>query len=280
MTIQPKKFIPGESGFANQTSDEKGFLRSFCPEGLCPREINEKEKNQYMIDGRNKEEKLGYQGVGGAREGYSTLLASIYPEGFTAIPRPIEGPRAPVTGGAGIFKLTGEPTSKKLEPIIRGAARAFEVPPEILAGVAWIEGGHMWNFNDNEVESYSAPGAQDPVHCAANGCGARGPMQFLNDGIATSCEALTGEVMPDVWRGYANAVNEATSGSRTPDICNITDSIYAAAKKLKSDSRATGANWTEEDVFRAGSGYYGSCVTRFDRLGNRSYCEFLWDNYR
>ncbi|MEK7182800.1 MAG: hypothetical protein AAB694_01435, partial [Patescibacteria group bacterium] len=85
----------------------------------------------------------------------------------------------------------------------------------------------------------------------SNGCGARGPMQFLNDGIAASCGAYTGQPMPDVWSSYANAVNETTGGNRNPNVCNTQDSLYAAAKKLGGSSGAGSSGWAQDETFRA-----------------------------
>lgn len=281
IVIKAKKFVPGESDFARQASDKMGFLRAWCPQDLCPKQenINEQEETPYIAEGDNAK-LLEYQGVAGARKGYDLLVESIYPVGVE-VQRPIpSGPSIPREPGVGIFKLTGNPLSPRLETIIRDAARSFDIPPAILSAVAWIEGPSMWNLSETDINAYSAPGAQMPQNCQPNGCGARGPMQFVNGGVATDCGIYTGTTMGDSWAPYSNAVNEATSGSRTTNVCNILDSIYAAGKKLKANSGATSADWTEGEANNAGSGYHGNCYEKFPRLGDRTYCGFLWDNYK
>ncbi|MBI2405938.1 hypothetical protein HYV21_02700 [Candidatus Microgenomates bacterium] len=280
VTVKPQKFLPGERAFLSQASkEETGFLRSFCPEEICPKGEGEQEETPYAVDGSSTTKELNFLGVAGARKGYVLLQQSLYPAELQPL-RPIpETPPLPPSGGTGIFKLTGNPLSPQLEAQLRQASVAFNVPAGVLAAVAWIEGGHMWSFSDGQISTYSVPGGQDPINCESNGCGARGPMQFLNDGIAASCGNYTGQPMPDVWSSYANAVNEAAGENRTSNVCNVKDSVYAASKKLGASSGAIGAEWTQEEVSRAAESYYGECQTSFPRLGNRTYCEFVWENY-
>lgn len=281
--VRAKKFIPGENEFARQTSDATGFLRGFCPESLCPPldKINEKEETPYR--GADEPQKaLEYKGVAGARTGYDLLQQSLYPEGLTPLrPIPIGPPASNITPGTGVFEALGNPRSEQLKSLIITAASAFGVPVPVLAGVAWTEGVHMWGFSDEEIANYSAPGAQDPQNCEVNGCGARGPMQFLAGGYAQDCGIFTGEAMPDVWAGYKEAVNEATNEGRTTNICNIKDAIYAASKKIKAGSGIQTNNptdWDQQAVFSAIQSWYGSCKN--DSITNArfgmGFCDFIW----
>ncbi|MEK7182799.1 MAG: hypothetical protein AAB694_01430, partial [Patescibacteria group bacterium] len=166
VTVKPQKFLPGERAFLSQaSSEETGFLRSFCPEEICPRDEGEQEETPYAVDGSSTTKELGFLGVAGARKGYILLQQSLYPAGLQPL-RPIpETPPLPPSEGTGIFKLTGNPLSPQLEAQIRQASADFNVPAGVLAAVAWIEGGHMWSFSDGQISTYSAPGGQDPINC-------------------------------------------------------------------------------------------------------------------
>lgn len=278
ITIKPKKFIQGEAEFAEQTGEEFGFLRSFCLQDQCPEKTSELETTPYV--GGEENVPLEYRGVAGARKGYDILVQSLYPAELQGL-RPLPPtPPLPPKPGTGIFKAVGNPNSTKLEIKILQAAGGFGVPPAVLAGVAWVEGGHMWGYSDSQITAYSAPGSEEPKQCQPNDCAARGPMQ-ITYGVADDCLAHTGKFL-DSWSGVSNAYNEATGENRKTNICNIADSIYAAAKLLKAKVGSTqSANWTQEEVFRAVGRYYGDeCRETHDRLGNKSYCQFVWDNYR
>ena len=174
--------------------------------------------------------------------------------------------------------------SQALILLFQEAGKSFNVPPAVIAGVAAIEGRHLWGYNDTEINAFSLPGAQDPYNCAPNVCGARGPMQFLT-GEGVDEEKCPQAVGVDIWSYYKNAVNEATGENRTPHVCNIKDSIFAAAKKLKNDSRTTKENncqWNKEEVYNAARGYYGKCEYKI-KVGPVSftgnYCERVWQYY-
>lgn len=174
--------------------------------------------------------------------------------------------------------------SNELKKLIIDAGGWAGAPPAVIAAIAEIEGPHIFDYTDEQILTYSAPGAKDPINCAPNGCGARGPMQFLNDGIATDCGDYTGKLMPDVWAKYANAVNEALpQENRIPEVCNIKDSIYAAALKIKTNSQTSKEEtclWSQEAVDNAARGYHGECSIKWERLGGRTYCEYVWEYYQ
>lgn len=181
---------------------------------------------------------------------------------------------APKTPGAGALK-----------ELIISAAQWAGIPPAVLSAVASIEGEQIFKYSEQEILRYSAPGAQIP-DCKANGCGAWGPMQILKDGVATDCGEWTGEQMPDNWTTYKEAVNRALPNEqRVPEICNVKDSLYAAALMIKTLSNTTKENncvWEKTITDKVSLGYYGStaCSEPIQRWGGKTYCQYVWDYYK
>ncbi len=155
------------------------------------------------------------------------------------------------------------------------------VPPKILAAVMTIETPSTFNLSPEEINLYSTPNNVMP-RCGPNVCSATGPMQMtigIDNKGSSQCLGCGLTSCPNAWARYGDAINIFTGASHNPNPCNLLDNIYAAAYKLKTDSGATDpVNWTQEQVYRAGTRYYGSCSDRYrySRLGNRTYCEFLW----
>lgn len=168
-------------------------------------------------------------------------------------------------GACGLTDVYNKNGGTELARLFIDAGQWAGIPPAVLAGVAKIEGGHLWEYTDDEIREYSAPEAKER-NCQTSTAGARGPMQF----------------MPDQWEIYKNAA--VLAGVRKqdylPEICNILDSVYAAALKLKQDS-GTGpentCNWNKETVYKAARSYYGACKTF--RTDIPDYCEFVWEYY-
>jgi len=167
-----------------------------------------------------------------------------------------------------------------LQDLMQEAADHFNTPYGVLEAVAYIEGGHMWNFSDQEILEYSKPGGQDPVNCQPNICGARGPMQFLT-GEGVDCQkcgqvCLGNGQYVSTWDSWKNS-----SPNQNPHPCNIKDALYAASAKLFSNSGADNNQWTEAEIRKAAAGYYGRChdcsanpeYADCVRLG-MSYCDF------
>lgn len=105
--------------------------------------------------------------------------------------------------------------------IIAQAAQWAHIPAQLLTTVVEKEGcgsfgssAGLCGLTDVEVNQYSAPGAQYPRNCRSGISQASGPTQIIN-GIFQS--------------GWGNAVNLGTGENRTPNNCNIKDSIFAAA---------------------------------------------------
>jgi len=173
---------------------------------------------------------------------------------------------------------------QSLQNLFNEVGSRVGVPPKILEGVLTIEMPSTFNLTEQQINLYSTPGNVLP-NCGPNLCSATGPMQMTigvdNHGspVCTDCRLRS---CPNAWATYGNAVNIFTQDRHQPNPCNLRDNIYAAAYKLKTDSGANDPlNWTQEQVYRAGTRYYGRCDDshRYQRLGNRTYCEFLWWYY-
>ncbi len=163
------------------------------------------------------------------------------------------------------------------------------VPSCVIEAVSYIEYPTVYNYSQSQINQYSQPGGRIP-NCPWNSCSAAGHMQMtmgIDDRGSTSCNrccwtnskgvTTCQKSCPNAWVTYGNAATQYESISHTPHVCNLLDSTYAAAKKLKTDSgtAARDMNWTNEAYMRAGTRYYGNCTVKYDRLGNRTYCEYL-----
>ncbi len=162
----------------------------------------------------------------------------------------------------------------------------FGVPSRITEAVLTIESPNLLNLTSDQINLYSQPGNTIPG-CGPNVCSATGPMQMTigtdNKG-STFCSACgSGRTCPNAWSYYGNSVNNYNSPPHSSNVCNLRDNVYGAALKLKSESKATSMPWTKEQVYRAAESYYskGACSDnfRYKRLGNRTYCEFVWWYY-
>ncbi len=184
----------------------------------------------------------------------------------------------------------GPNTPPSLKALINEVAKNTGVPSAIIEAVLRIENPAVFNLPDTLISEYSEPGNYWP-ECGPNVCSAAGPMQ-MTIGIDNSGSSLcsqccwNGECLntkggcPNQWAIYGAAVNLLGGYTHTPNPCNIRDNIYAGALKLKTDSRAKDPlNWSREEVFRAAQAYYGNCTVKYARLGNRTYCEYVWDYY-
>lgn len=160
------------------------------------------------------------------------------------------------------------------------------VPARILEGVLLIESPALLkNLKENEIDAYSQPGATVP-NCRPNVCSAAGPMQMtigVDNNGSSACRACGITQCPNAWVVYGNSVNKNGGYAHQSNVCNLRDNIYGAAAKLKNDSGNKGSGaWTQAQVFEASRRYYGSCSDkyRYERLGGRTYCEFVWWYYK
>jgi hypothetical protein len=168
-------------------------------------------------------------------------------------------------------------TFSSLRQIFNGQT---ETPPLILEAVMRIEMPSTFAFSPEQVRDYSEPGKVIPG-CGSNVCSATGPMQMtigVDDTGNSLCPKCCWKgVCLDSKGGCPNAW--ASYGSGNP--CNLKDNIFAAARKLRRDSGAgSSANWTQDQVYQAARRYYGDCTVAYSRLGNRTYCEYVWWYYK
>lgn len=172
-----------------------------------------------------------------------------------------------------------------LNDIFNEVGQKVGVPPKILEAVMKIEMPSTFNLSSQQIVDYSTPDHYW-LGCGPNICSAAGPMQMTIgiDGNGNNlCPACDVGFCPNAWASYGGAVNSFGGYSHQANPCNIRDNVYGSAAKLKNDSQATTSlNWTQAEVYRAATRYYGSCADkyRYQRLGNRTYCEYVWDYYK
>ena len=178
--------------------------------------------------------------------------------------------------------------SPALERVIGSAASFYNVPASVLLGVLYNEGGLNpggsgslgSNLNDEAVLAAAGPncGIPDCENPEGSYRGARGPWQFLSG----------------TWNVNRDAVNLAgVDDGRVPNVCNIVDATFAAARKLSRESvgtnysyalcagetlntgtqgRPTSCNWNPSRVVTAAKQYYGLCM---DPVNSGALNEFL-----
>ncbi len=177
-----------------------------------------------------------------------------------------------------------------LQNLISEVSQNVGIPRGVIEAVLKIENPAVFYLTENQIKEYSSPGKTWP-NCGPNQCSATGPMQ-ITTGKDNKGSPLCGQCCwqgrcldtrggcPNQWSLYKTAVNLYGKFNHSPNVCNIRDNIYAGASKLKHDSGSDNpVVWTKEEVFKAARAYYGDCSVKFSRLGNRTYCEFVWDYY-
>ncbi len=199
---------------------------------------------------------------------------SLYPS-----PSPESALKAPIKS----FKIP-----KPLKDLFSEVERKVGVPERVLEAVLYIESPQFYYLPDTVLEEYLSGKLIDG--CVPNQCSAVGPMQ-ITVGVDTYGSSLCSNCCwkgkcldsrggcPNQWGIYGKAINIYAGEKGVPNPCNLRHNIYAAAAKLKNDSGAQDLNWSKEQVFTAAERYYGDCSVKYKRLGNRSYCEFVWEYY-
>lgn len=186
-----------------------------------------------------------------------------------------------------------------LPAIYCGASNAYNVPAGVIAGISNIEGSDVFTYTDQQINSYSQPGGKDPYispagspsvsqtfGCTVSYSGAVGPMQFLVGYAEQLLGYPNGNPPVDTWSGYGDAVLPYVTDGRTPNPCNIMDSIYAAADKLQTNcGGCTLPAWTQQQVAAAARAYYGQCTTPVidsngDGVADQTYCDTVWTFYQ
>jgi len=155
------------------------------------------------------------------------------------------------------------------------------VPTCIIEGVSYIEYPTVYKYSPEQINQYSQPSQVIP-NCPWNYCSAAGHMQMtmgVDERGDTKCTRCGHGYCPDAWKdnNQGQAVLKYEGGNYTPNVCNLRDSTFAAAQKLKNDSGTTPGdmNWSIAKMIKVGGNYYGSSTERHERLGNRTYGEYL-----
>ncbi|MBI4129908.1 CHAP domain-containing protein [Candidatus Roizmanbacteria bacterium] len=262
---------------------------------------------------------VGGPGQEAAKKSVRELQIALLPAGVNGIATPTPTPAS--SGGGGKppghgseippGSIQGSPGSIRL--LAKQTGDWAGVPWQVMEALMIIEGSSygkgqdvnniktgLFKLTSQEVTYYQQPGMKVPneiVNCSPpNSCSAAGPVQFTigvdNRGTNT-CSGCGLTECPTTWYGYKDTVLEVVKDGRTPEVCNLKDSVYAAARMMKKNSgTAPGlAEWKKPNVVRSATSYYGSCEPcatarpksgawyACQRLGE-PYCEFVWNFYR
>lgn len=204
--------------------------------------------------------------------------------------------------------------SSKIHDLAVEIGQKVGVPPALILTVMNIETGTKFYSKDNAyVEKYSKPGASMPFsyyECSLNSCSAAGPMQMTigydsyNDITCSRCQYnINNNILGcnNAWAGVSGQVKSLV-GSSSVSPCNIRENMFGGTIKMKSDSTyviattkyggvidtdcapsiknkpiVSGMKWNIKAVYLTGCHYYGSCSTKYERLNNKTYCEYMWD---
>jgi len=137
----------------------------------------------------------------------------------------------------------------------------------------------VWGYTPSQINQYIQPGQVIP-NCPLNLCSAAGHMQMttgFDDQGSPACNRCGLTSCPNAWADHGKAVVEYEGANYIPNVCNLRDSTFGSARKLKKDSGTAPGdmNWNTQHYLKAGKAYYGSGTQRFERLGNRTYGEYM-----
>jgi len=182
--------------------------------------------------------------------------------------------------------------SSNMDELLKYVSGKVGVPFGVLKGVLMIEGPQYLDLQSKEIDEFSQDNYVIPG-CGPNVCSATGPMQITigldNNGLRSCPKCCWGKSCldtkggcPNQWAVYGNTILKYENTQRTPKPCNLLDNLYAAAAKLKKDSRtgAKNTNWSREEIFRAAVRYYGNCTVKYKRLEDMTYCEYVYSVYK
>ncbi|MCL4374719.1 hypothetical protein M1523_02560 [Patescibacteria group bacterium] len=217
----------------------------------------------------------------------SPAPTTIPTQSSVAATAPLPLPTLTPTAVPSLIPTASAGGASSLTALMNEAAQKVGVPEKILEAVISIENPSAFNLSPEAIARQSTPGSG--LTCPIASCSEQGPMQMTtgrDSNGRTDCPQCcwngqcTG-YCPNAWSIYGRSVNTYGGYTHTPNPCDLRDNIYAAALKLKTDSTATGAtSWTQAEVNRAGLRYHGNCTYPYARLGNRTYCDYLWWYYQ
>ena len=303
--LQPDPFLAGgESYHGEFTGLTTGRVAAKLPiephqeDGLVPqnilvegKEIRGSVQAETETEAQSStERKIAMPWTGSVRDGFDAELCSYLPlqfcdknhpkDGVFGKSNPVDVPpntSNPVTNPIGSVTV---PDS--LKTLFKEAQELKHVPAGVLAGVAKIEGGHLWGYSADEIQKASEQGGKDQytykghldpnLKCRINECAAAGPMQFLTDELYLSREYLLNNCpaassyygsdpdkkrhWPDVWAENQAEVakllveKKGYPSGYVADVCNVHDSILGVAVKLdktkqyKADYGSKGYNYS------------------------------------
>lgn len=139
------------------------------------------------------------------------------------------------------------------------------VPGEAIDTI--VENGckHMFTFPSDKIREYSTPGNGLPQD---DSC--------YSTNLDSTCCLGPAQLKQQSWMIYATSIKELGGYSHEPNVENIRDSIYAAAKKMKVDGGgASPNNWTKNQFQSALQKYYSLC----DDPSSSTLCDQAWQNY-
>lgn len=172
---------------------------------------------------------------------------------------------APLTGSQSlgcnynVSSIEGPPT---LKDMMKKASDYFGVPPQIFAAILHIETNAGYGYSDSQVQEHSRTGNYDPAQCAANRCGAVGPVQLSIKACDYSqCPRAEQSKNWEEWCSFRSGANDVRNDQNySPNPSNFLDAFAALAKKLQylGNNTSCGA-WPEETVKYISCSYFGSC---------------------
>ena len=173
------------------------------------------------------------------------------------------------TNSQGQNTPTGNTSS--IDAIFNEVANKVGVPAALPKAVMQKECNAIFSLSSEEITQFSLPGQGiSPTHNAVGPC-------YDNNYVPGHCCWGPMQFYDTTWTENATAVNEFGGYSHTPNVENIRDSVYGAAKKLKHDGGGGDVNnWTKDQFFLAFRSYYGACGDSIDP----HYCDDAWQNYQ
>ena len=265
----------------NYTAEQStGFLNIFRPDPVEKfRDLDAASNIYYSYSPGSVSPSTGsfyYPYLGGIQLAKEWTTRALYPNGM-AEASPISSPITPET------PPPDRPTGS-LQNMLEAAEQASHVASEIIGAILAIESPIHYN---NPSSTY----------CPVSSCGATGPMQITTGWKNVNCDeskgaicegyCVGGTVPPDqrsafdTWGAYA---------SPGMDACNLADALVVGGRILSG--KVGNQPITLNDcalIAQASKNYYGegydsslSCAanchsgTKFSRLGNRTYCEYVF----
>jgi hypothetical protein len=200
--------------------------------------------------------------------------------------------------------------SQDLKEIFKEAAKKYCVPLPIILAISQIEASGVWNYTQDQVDKFTQAGWWEKAGCKME---EKVPGDCTNGYCYDTCKvypefncsqySVVGPMQFEegTWNGYAEQLR--IDLGRQPHRCNLKDSVFAAAMKIKAGSgTAEGeCDWREREdeediVRRTARAYCGSCGVEAEcgdypapecEAANRpcgvNYCEaalILYNNYK